>query len=105
MREARPRLRMVGAIIGALLILLVGLSPTLLFGEPLTAFGLILLGGSLLIGGMLLRWADGANARTLGTMLLIMGAVLLASGVGLMAALIAGLGWGPSDHRDEMEVS
>jgi len=100
MREARPRLRMVGATIAALLALLVALSPTLLFGQPFSAIGLILTGGSLLGVGLLLRWGGGANARTPGTIVMIIGVVLLAFGVGLMAFLLArGVG-APPDLPD-----
>jgi hypothetical protein len=56
MKEARPRLRTVGAVIAAVLVLLVALSPTLLFGESLSAFGLVLTGSSLLVVGVILRW-------------------------------------------------
>lgn len=95
MSEPRQRLRSVGITIAALLILFVALSPTLLFGEPLSAFGLILMGGSLLLLGVLLRWRGGSNARTLGTILAVIGAVVLTSGLGLMALLLAGYGVGP----------
>lgn len=91
-REARPRLRTVGAAIAALLVLPVALSPTLLFGQSLSAFALVLLGASLLGVGLLLRWRGGADARTLGTILAMIGVLLLAFGVGLMALLLAG--WG-----------
>jgi hypothetical protein len=95
MREDRPRLRIVGAAAAALLLMLVALSPTLLFGESLSAFGLILIGGSLLSVGALLRWAGGAYGRTLGTILVIVGGVILALGVALLALLLAGRGWAP----------
>jgi len=95
MREARPRLRMVAATIAAPLVLLVVLSPTLLFGQSLSAFGLVLTGGSLLGVGLLLRWGCCAGTRTPGTILVIIGVVLLAFGVGLVALLLAGWGWGP----------
>jgi hypothetical protein len=84
---------MVGAVIAAVLVLLVALSPSLLFGESLSAFGLILMGAGLLGVGLLARWAGGAGARTLGTSLLIIGAVILALGVGLTALLLAGRGY------------
>lgn len=94
MSEARPRLRTVGTAIAALLLVLVALVPTLLFGESLSAGGLILLGGSLLVLGVLLRWGSGANAATLGTILVFLGVMLLAFGVGLLALLLAGGRWG-----------
>ncbi len=94
MREARPRLRTVGAVIAAVLVLLVALSPTLLFGQSLSAFGLLVMGASLLGVGLLVRWGGGAGARTLGTSLLIVGAVILALAVGLTGLLLAGWGRG-----------
>jgi hypothetical protein len=92
MSEARPRLRALGAVIAALLVLLVAMSPTLLFGETPTAFGLVLTGASLLGVGLLVRRGRGAGVRALGTSLLIIGAVILALAVGLTALLLAG--WG-----------
>jgi hypothetical protein len=92
MREARPRQRTVAVVIAALLVLLVVLSPTLLFGQSLSAFSLLLVGASLLGVGLFLRWRGGAVARMLGTKLIIIGVVILALVVGLMALLLAGLG-------------
>jgi hypothetical protein len=96
MREARPGLRMVGATTAALLVLLIALAPTLLFGQAMSASGLILTGGSLVGVGLIVRWAGGANARTPGTIVVIIGVVLFALGVGLMALLLASWGWSPS---------
>lgn len=95
MSEPRQRLRSVGVTVAALLLLFVALSPTLLFGESISAFGLILMGGSLLLLGVVLRWGGGANARTLGTILAVIGVVTLAFGGGLLAILLAGYGVGP----------
>jgi hypothetical protein len=92
MSEDRSRIRMVGAIIAALLLLLVALSPMLLFGRSFSGIDLIVMGGSLLGVGLLLRWAGGANARTPGTIVMIIGVGLLGLGVGLIALLLAG--WG-----------
>lgn len=94
MREARTRLRTVGAVIAALLLLLVAFSPTLLFGQSLSAFGLDLMGANLLGVGVLVRWGGGAGARTLGTILVITGAVILGVGIGLTALVLAGWGRG-----------
>jgi hypothetical protein len=94
MREARPSLRTVGAVIAAVLLLVVALAPTLLFGQSLSAVGLVVMGASLLGVGLLVRWGGGTGARTLGTILVIIGAVILALGVGLMALLLAGWGRG-----------
>jgi len=87
MTDARPRLRTVGAILAGLLGVLV-LVPTLLFGEFLSPTGLILLGGSLLVAGALLRGGREPRAQPLGTVLLILGVVLLAFAVGLLALLL-----------------
>jgi hypothetical protein len=91
----RPSLRTIGAAIAALLVVLVALSPTLLFGQSVSAFGLVLVGASLFGVGLFLRWGGGSDARTLGTILLIIGMVTLALGVGLTALLLAGWGWRP----------
>jgi hypothetical protein len=92
MREARPRQRTVPVAIATLLVLLVVLSPTLLFGQSPSAFGLLLVGASLLAVGLLLRWRGGAVACMLGTIFIIIGAVILALVVALMVLLLAGLG-------------
>jgi drug/metabolite transporter (DMT)-like permease len=93
-REARPRLRTVGAAIAALLVLLVVLSPTLLFGQSVGAFDLLLVAASLLGVGLLLRRGGGTDTRPLGTILVIIGVVLLAFVAALMALLLAGWGRG-----------
>ncbi len=89
MSEGRTRLGTISAVIVAVLVLLVALSPTLLFGESLSAFGLILMGASLIGVGLLARWAVGARARALGTMLVVIGAVILVVGLGLTALLVS----------------
>ncbi len=89
MSEGRTRLGTISAVIVAVLVLLVALSPTLLFGESLSAFGLILMGASLIGVGLLVRWAVGARARALGTMLVVIGAVILVVGLGLTALLVS----------------
>jgi hypothetical protein len=47
-------------------------------------------GGSLVALGLLLRWAGGANARTPGTIVVIVGLVLVAVSVGLLVLTLAG---------------
>jgi hypothetical protein len=81
---------MVGATIAALLIILVALAPTLLLGASPSAISLIVTGGSLVAIGLLLRWAGSANARTPGTIVVIVGVALLAMGVGLLVLVLAG---------------
>jgi len=89
MSDGRTRLETVGAVIAAVLVLLVALAPSLLFGESLSGSGLILMGASLIGVGLVVRWAVGARARTLGTMLVAIGAVILVAGVGLTALVVA----------------
>ena len=91
---ARPRLRAVGATVAALLVLLGVMAPTLLFGQGIGPVDLIVTGGILVVGGLLLRWAGGANTRTPGTIVAVIGALLLAVGVGFTALLLAGAGRG-----------
>ena len=93
MSEGRFRLSTVRAVIAALFVLLVALSPTLLLGEPLSAINLVLLGASLLGVGLLVRWRGGASVRTLGTSLAAIGAVVLALGLGLTGLLLLGRGY------------
>ena len=93
MREARPRLNAVGAVIAALLVLFVALSPALLFGQSLSAFGLGVIGASLFGLGLLWRRRGGAWVRTFGTSLAIIGAVNLVLAVGLIALALAGRGY------------
>jgi hypothetical protein len=76
------------------MVLLVALLPTLLFGQSLSAFSLVLIGGSLLAFGLLVRRGLGPGARTLGTILVTTGALILALAVGLTVLLLAGWGRG-----------
>jgi hypothetical protein len=78
--------------VAGLLILFVAMSPTLLFGEPLTPFGLIVLAASVFGVGLILRLGGRGEARTLGTMLVVIGVVLLALGAGVLALALGG--WG-----------
>ena len=92
--EVPTRLGTAGAVIAAVLVLFVALSPTLLFGQSLSAFGLVLMGASVLGLGLLARRGGGARARTLGTILMTIGAVVLVLALGLTALLLAGWGRG-----------
>jgi drug/metabolite transporter (DMT)-like permease len=91
--RARPRGGSVVVVIAVLLVLLVALSPTLLFGETLSPVGLIAVGASLLGIGIVVR-SRGGGGRALGTVLLIIGGVILAIAVGLTALLLVGWGRG-----------
>ncbi|HEX7195540.1 MAG TPA: hypothetical protein VF364_01760, partial [Candidatus Limnocylindria bacterium] len=93
MSEGGTRLSPVGVVIAAVLLLLVALSPTLLFGESISGFGLILMGASVLGTGLLVRWGVGARARTLGTMLVTIGAVILVVGLGLTVLAVWSRGY------------
>jgi hypothetical protein len=94
MRAAGTRLGTFGAVIAAVLVVLVVLAPTLLFGQSLRAFDLVLMGASLISVGLLIRWRGGARARDFGTTLGAIGAVILVLSLGLLALLVAGWGRG-----------
>lgn len=93
MNEASPRLRLVAATIAALLVILVALAPTLLFGESPSAISVMVTGGSLVALGLPLRWVGGAKARTPGTIVIVVGVVLVTLGVGLLVLALASRGW------------
>ena len=82
------------AVVAAVLLLLVAFAPMLLLGESLSALGLILIGAGLIGGGLLARARRGADARTFGTVLVILGALILAAGIALLVLLLGGLGRG-----------
>ena len=95
MSDRRSPLRTVVIAFVALLILVAAFSPTLVFGSGLSAFSLLLTAASLLGAGLLLRRTTGADARTLGSFLAIIGGVLLVLFAGLTVLLLAGAfrGW------------
>jgi hypothetical protein len=82
---------MVGATIAALLVILVALAPTLLFGESASPTSLIVTGASLVALGLVLRWRGGG--ATPGTIVLVVGVGLLALGVSLGVLALASRGW------------
>jgi hypothetical protein len=84
------RQRTIVAAIAAVLVLLVAMSPTILFSRPPSALGLVLTGAVLTGAGLLLRRGRGAGLRTTGTALAILGAALVAFGAGLIVLLLAG---------------
>ena len=77
----------------AMLLLLVAFSPMLLLGESFSAFGLIVTGAGLIGVGLLARARLG-GARTFGTVVVILGALVLAVGIALLVLLMGGLGRG-----------
>jgi hypothetical protein len=87
---ARTGLGTAGAVIAAVLVLLVALSPTLLLGQSLSAFGLILTGAGVLGVGLLVRWGGGGGRRRLGTILAGIGTVILILALGLTAIFLLG---------------
>jgi drug/metabolite transporter (DMT)-like permease len=90
MNQTGSRRRTVGIAIGAVLLVFFLLGPTLLFGESLSAFGLLLLAGSLLGLGLLIRLRADAALHPVGTVLVVVGIVVLA-----VASLVLAIGvWG-----------
>jgi hypothetical protein len=83
--DARSRL----AAVVAVLLLLVAFAPTLLLGESLSAFGLIVTGACLTGVGLIARAGRG-RVRTFGTMVLILGSLVLAVGFALLVLLMGG---------------
>jgi hypothetical protein len=73
----------------AVLLLLVAFAPTLLLGESLSAFGLIVTGACLTGVGLIARAGRG-RVRTFGTMVLILGSLVLAVGFALLVLLMGG---------------
>jgi uncharacterized membrane protein len=93
MSETRGRRRSLGIAIAAVLILFVLISPIILTGSSPSLLSLLLLAGIVLGAGLLVRWRGGAEARTLGTILAVMGGVSL---VIVVAVLVVVLNtWGP----------
>jgi hypothetical protein len=82
------------AVVAAVLLLLVAFAPMLLLGESLSAFGLIVTGAGLIGIGLLARTGRGGDARTFGTVLVILGALTLAAGIALLVLVMGGLGRG-----------
>jgi hypothetical protein len=82
------------AVVAAVVLVLVAFAPTLLLGESLSAFGLIVTGAGLLGVGLLARAGRGGGARTFGTVVAILGAMILAAGIALVVLLMGGLGRG-----------
>jgi hypothetical protein len=78
--------------VAALLVSLVALAPTLLFGEPLSSSGLLVRAAGVFAVGLILRLGGRGEARALGSVLVAIGVVLLVIGVGVLA--LALVGWG-----------
>ena len=63
------------------------LAPPVLLGEPFSAFSLLLLAGSLLGSGLLMRLRADAALHSVGTVLVVVGIVVLA-----VASLVLAIG-------------
>ena len=82
------------AVVAAVVLVVVAFAPTLLLGESLSAIGLIVTGAALIGVGLLARAGRGGGARTFGTVLVILGALILAAAIALLVLLLGGLGRG-----------
>ena len=90
MNQTGSRRWTIGIVIAAALLLSFLLAPTLLFGEALSALSLFLLAGSLIGSGLLMRLRADAALHSVGTVLVVVGIVVLA-----IAALVLAIGvWG-----------
>jgi drug/metabolite transporter (DMT)-like permease len=76
------------AVVAAVLLLLAAFAPMLLLGESLSAFGLIVMGAGLIGVGLLARAGRGGGTRTFGTVVGVMGALILAAGIALLVLLM-----------------
>jgi len=92
-RVTQSGLKTVGIAIAAALVLFVLFSPFLLFGSTPSLFNLVLLTGSLLGAGLLLRMQQGTTQRLVGTVLAIVGGVSLVVVVAMLVVVLAS--WGP----------
>jgi hypothetical protein len=82
------------AVVAAVLVVLVAFAPVLLLGESLSAFGLIVIGAVLTGVGLLARAGGGSGARTFGTIVAVMGVLIVVAAIVLLVLLIGGLGRG-----------
>jgi hypothetical protein len=91
--ETRERRRTVGIAIAAILIVFVLISPIVLTGSSPSLLSLILLAGIVLGAGILMRWRGRAEARTLGTILTVVGGAALVLVVAVLVVVLNS--WGP----------
>ena len=85
MSQTRSRPWSVGIAIAVVLLPLLLIAPPLLFGESLSPFGLLLIAGSLLGSGLLMRLQANVRLRAAGTVLAVVGIVSIVLAVGLLA--------------------
>jgi asparagine N-glycosylation enzyme membrane subunit Stt3 len=92
MTENGQRPRALGIATAAGLVLLVLLAPILFLGGSPSLFTLLLGAGILVAAGILVRIQGGPGPRTVGTILVVVGVLLLFLVVGLLAIALGG--WG-----------
>jgi len=83
MSQTGSRRWSIGVGVAALLLLIVLLAPPLLLGDSFSPFRLLLIGGSLLGSGLLMRVRAEAALHTVATILVVIG--IVSSAVGLLA--------------------
>jgi hypothetical protein len=94
MSEASSSRSRLTAVVGAVVVLLVVFAPVLLLGQSVSSFGLTVIGAGLIGVGLLARAGRGGGARTFGTVVAIMGALILVAAIALLVLLMGGLGRG-----------
>jgi uncharacterized membrane protein len=93
MSETQQRRRTVGIAIAAVLVLFVLIAPIVLTGSSPSLLSLLLLAGVVLGAGLLMRWRGGAESRTFGTILAVVGGVSLVLVVAVLVVVLQS--WGP----------
>ena len=94
MNRARARLGTISAAIAVVIVVLILATPPLLFGQPVSAFGLLVMSIGLLAVGWFVRIASGSSGRTIGSLLVVIGALLLAVAGAATVMLLSGWGRG-----------
>ena len=92
MTKAPSPMRRASAPLVALVVLLVVVGPVLLFGESPGALGLIFVATGMLGGGLFLSRVGGADVRTTGRLLAVVGVLLLIAAIVLLVLVLGGLG-------------
>ncbi len=75
-----------------LVVLVVVFAPVLLFGESPGPLGLLFIGAGLLGGGLVLSRVGGADVRTIGRILAVVGLVLSIAALVVLVLVLGGLG-------------
>jgi hypothetical protein len=93
MTETRAPRRSVGIAIVAALILVVLISPMVLTGSSPSLLSLLIVAGIVLGAGVLLRWRGDEGARSVGTVLAVVGGVSMLLVVAVLIVVLNS--WGP----------